>query len=89
MHSLTHTLLIGISWFMFPTAGLLGLIAIVNPGVFLRLANHAGRWIDSEKLLKSLDRPHDIDRHVLRYPRVLGVLVMAAVTTVGLLYIGS
>jgi hypothetical protein len=65
-------------------AGISGLIALVSPRVFHKLAAGGSRWIDTSRFVAKLDRPIDLDRLVLPYSRVLGAAVLVAVVVLGL-----
>ncbi|HTN77399.1 MAG TPA: hypothetical protein VL096_19205 [Pirellulaceae bacterium] len=56
----------------------LGVLASFSPDHFAGLANRGSHWIDTDKLRQFLERPINVDRHVLRYSRVFGLLVMLA-----------
>lgn len=67
-------------------SALLGLIALVSPRVFQRLATQSKQWVDTEKYLAVLDRRIDVDSYFLRHCRVLGALVMVSVSIMGYLW---
>ena len=56
----------------------LGLLATFAPQRFSAIAASGGRWVDTDKVRELLERPIDVDQHVLRYSRVFGVLVALA-----------
>ena len=58
---------------------LFGLLALVHPRWFTRLATRGSQWIDSGPMLECFNRRFDIDRYVLPYARLFGVLVIASV----------
>lgn len=60
-------------------AGLLGLLAIVSPRLFQKLAGQTDRWVDSNRALECLDRKVDIDSYILPRSRILGVAVLVSV----------
>lgn len=64
----------------------LGLVATISPGRFASIASRGSRWIDTDKVLEVLDRPIDIDQHVLRYSRVFGVAVALAALWLAYVY---
>ncbi len=66
--------------------GTLGLVAFISPRRFARIAVWSSGWVDSGKWLKCLDRRFDIDRYVLRYSRILGILVILSASFLAYLY---
>ena len=60
-------------------AGIFGLVALVSPQSFKRMAEFGGRWLDSSKITAQLDRRIDVDRLVLPHSRMLGAAVLASV----------
>ena len=58
-------------------------LAIVSPATFRGLAKGANRWIDTSAFIAKLDRPIDIDSHVLPHSRLLGAAVLASITALG------
>ena len=88
---MTSTTIVGVStgtlvWTLLGSVGLIGLVAVLSPRCFSALAVRSNHWVDTAKLLACLDRPIDIDRHVLPFSRALGIAVIAAVCTMGVLY---
>lgn len=78
-----------LQWIVWPTLALvfaLGLLAAFAPRKFQSIAAHGGRWIDTERVLQALDKPIDVDRHVLRYSRVFGVAVALAAVWLAYVY---
>jgi hypothetical protein len=76
-------------WIVWPALAVvfcLGLLATFSPGRFSALAMRGGKWIDTERMLEFLDKPIDVDKHVLRYSRLFGVLVAAAALLLGWIY---
>ena len=75
------------TWVLLGLSGVLGLLAMISPNHFQRIATNASHWFDTQKWIERLDRRYDIDRYVLPHSRVLGALVVAsAVFLAGLLY---
>jgi len=68
-------------------AGLLGLLAVVSPRLFQKLAGQTDRWVDSTRALECLDRRVDIDTYVLPRSRLLGVAVIASVAVLSYLVV--
>jgi hypothetical protein len=66
-------------WGTLGVIALIGLIAVVSPSRFAVLATRSGRWVDTNKLAEALDKRIDIDRYVLPFSRLLGVVVLIAV----------
>ena len=59
--------------------GGLGLLALLCPRLFERVATKGSQWIDTQKLIERLDRQYDVDRYILPYSRLFGLLVVASV----------
>jgi hypothetical protein len=66
------------------SCGVIGLIALLSPKAFQRIAKFSGYWIDSNRILAWLDKPIDVDLLVLPHSRKFGVAVLAAVTILAL-----
>jgi hypothetical protein len=66
-------------WTTLALLGLVGLIAVISPNRFQKLATRSGQWVDTNKLAEVLDRRVDIDRYVLPFSRLLGVAVILSV----------
>lgn len=66
-------------WGALAAAGCLGLLAMVSPPAFARVAVYGKTWIDVDQTLRKLDRTIDIDGHVLRHTRLFGAIVLGAV----------
>ena len=78
-----------LQWIVWPLLAVvfgLGLLATFSPGHFQTVAARGGRWVDIDKLVQLLDKPIDVDRHVLRYSRPFGVLVTAAALWLAYVY---
>ena len=69
--------------------GLMGLLALLSPRWFSRIATYTGQWIDSAKALAAFDKRVDIDQYALRHSRILGTLVVVSVSLLGYLYLGK
>ena len=67
------------AWGILGVVAVLGMYAIASPRHFAQLAQRGSSWVDTTKLVEKLDKRFDIDGPVLRYSRVLGVAVLAAV----------
>ena len=67
------------SWVFLASVGVAGLVALVSPKAFQRVAEIGGLWLDSNKVLARLDKPIHVDRLVLPHSRLLGATVLAAV----------
>jgi len=59
-------------------SGALGVLAVVSPACFARVAQGSGYCVDTSRLAQFLERPIDIDQAVLRYSRILGLAVVAS-----------
>ena len=55
-----------------------GLIAVLSPRWFSRLASLGSQWVDSQRYVRWLDARIDIDHVVLRHARAFGICVLAA-----------
>lgn len=80
---LTQDLLVVFACVLFGIFGLLGVVAVVSPKHFERLANVSSHWVDSSKLFAFLERRYDIDSYILPYSRVLGVLMLLSLGMIG------
>lgn len=68
-------------------SGALGLLAVVSPQHFRAAATRSARWVDSQRYLALLDKPHDIDRLVLAHSRFFGSLVVTSVALLAYLFL--
>lgn len=68
-------------------SAVLGLVALVSPKLFQKLATQSKQWIDTEKYLAVLDRRFDVDGYFLRHCRILGALVMVSVSVLGYVWV--
>ncbi len=78
-----------VQWIVFSLLAIvlvLGLLATFAPDRFAHIAQRGSKWIDTDQVVKFLEKPIDVDRHVLRYSRVLGVLVTLAALWLAYLY---
>ncbi len=67
-------------------SGIAGLVAVVSPQRFKVIVERSGRWIDTNKIVARLDKPVNVDQHVLRHTRVFGAVVLAAVAVLTFVY---
>ena len=72
-----------ICWILLASSGILGLVALLSPKTFERIAIFGSRWIDSRKIIERLDKPIDVDRHLLAHSRKFGTAVLVAVAILG------
>ena len=70
-------------WGVLGVVAVLGLLAAASPRCFAQISHRGSSWVDTSKLVETLDRRFDIDGPVLRYSRVLGLAVLAAVAVLG------
>jgi hypothetical protein len=70
-------------WGVLGVVGVLGVLALASPRHFADLSQRGSSWVDTAKLIEKLDKRFDIDKPVLRYSRVLGAAVLAAVVMLG------
>ena len=68
-----------IFWTLAIFAGLLGVIALVSPPLFSKIARAGNHWVDTSKWLAKLDTRVEVDARVLPYSRQLGAAVIASV----------
>lgn len=68
-----------IVWTLIAGVGACGLLALLSPRLFSKLADVGNRWIDTSSALAKLDRRVDIDARVLPYSRWLGLAVVVSV----------
>lgn len=90
MHGMFHvnTLAIGpIVWALLGIVGAVGLLAILSPSRFSALTRRSNRWVDTSKILATLDKQVDIDQYILPFSRALGIAVMVAVAVMAMLYL--
>jgi hypothetical protein len=74
-------------WTLLGIFSTIGLVAVVSPRCFSALTNRSSTWVDTNKLLATLDTRVDIDKYVLPFSRVLGVSVLVAVGIIAFLFI--
>jgi hypothetical protein len=74
------------SLFLLAAAGLIGLVALVSPGLFERLVDRGDHWVDTTRWLALLDKRFDVDRYVLPHARLLGALVIAVVLMISVFF---
>ncbi len=73
-HLIAHLLIAGNIF-----ALLVGILMLTIPHRLEALFKISDRWVSTKRTFEPLDLMHDVDRHVLRYPRVLGgVLVVSS-----------
>lgn len=78
-----------LQWIVWPCLAVvfgLGLLATFAPSHFQTVAARGSHWVDIEKFVELLDKPIDVDRHVLRYSRSFGLLVSAAALWLAYVY---
>jgi len=73
-HFIAHLLIAGNLF-----ALVVGILMLAMPHRLEALFKVSDRWVSTKRAFEPLDLMHDADRHVLRYPRVLGsILVVGA-----------
>ncbi len=70
-HLIAHLLIAGNIF-----ALVVGLLMLALPHRLEALFKVSDRWVSTKRTFEPLDLMHDTDRHVLRYPRVLGSLLI-------------
>lgn len=74
-HLIAHLLIAGNIF-----ALLVGILMLAVPHRLEALFKVSDRWVSTKRTFEPLDLMHDTDRHVMRYPRVLGsVLVVGSI----------
>lgn len=56
----------------------IGVLMLVAPQKLGGLFSFANRWVSTREMTKSLSTPHQTDRAMLRYPRVLGAIMLVS-----------
>lgn len=56
----------------------IGVLMLVAPQQLSALFKFSNRWISTRKLTKPLEKPRPTERALLRYPRVLGAILLAS-----------
>lgn len=74
-------------WPFLLVVGALGLIAVFFPRQFRVLAYRSSKWIDTDKVLSTMDKRVEIDRLVLRHARLFGGIVILACALLAYLYL--
>ena len=72
--------------FLIGFAGVVAVLAILSPRLFRVLSTRSSSFIDSARFLAFFDKSVNVDGFFLRYPRALGVLVLASVATLAMFY---
>ena len=75
-------------WPLLALCGVLGIVALVSPRYFEKLAYRSSTWVDTSQLAAALDKTVDVDRHVLRYARLFGLAVLIASLVLAYCYYG-
>lgn len=70
-HLIAHLLIAGNIF-----ALLVGILMLALPHRLEALFKVSDRWVSTKRTFEPLDLMHDTDRHVLRYPRVLGAILV-------------
>ena len=81
--NLTHADIAWVIWLWLGIFGLLGLLALLSPHAFNRMARVGGKWIDTSKFFDSMEKPITVDRFVLRHCRLFGLVVMVGAAVFG------
>jgi hypothetical protein len=73
-----------VTWSLLGLAGVVGMVALVSPRTFSKLATGGSRWIDTQRVIAKLDEPINVDHYILPYSRVLGAAVIISCVILGL-----
>ena len=71
---------------------LIGVMMLTAPKQLAKFFKLTDRWISTRRLTKPLEVPRRADRALLRYPRVLGAVLLASATLIlikGIIFISS
>jgi hypothetical protein len=88
MHA-TLLAVVDVQWFVWPVLAVvlgLGVLAMAAPDAFALVAARGSTWVDTQKVLQALEKPIDIDQHVLRYSRIFGALVALSAVWLGYVF---
>jgi hypothetical protein len=72
-------------WPVLVLIGCVGLLALISPRRFRVLTQGSSRWVDTQKVLSTLDTRVNVDHFVLPFARALGLAVIVAVLVIGYL----
>ena len=75
-------------WPLLALFGVLGMVAVVSPRHFERLAMRSSKWVDTSQIAAALDKSVDVDQHVLRHGRLFGLAVLVASFVLAYCYYG-
>ena len=73
-------------------AFIIGLLLIAAPQRLRALFKISNRWISTRQMSEALERPRQADRVMLRYPRVLGAILLASAALIlikGMIFISG
>lgn len=68
-----------LAWAFLGICAAAGLLAVVAPRRFAALTQHSNHWVDTDKILATLDKKYDVDRYILPHSRIFGVIVLLGV----------
>ena len=77
-----------IIWTLLAISGAVGLLALLSPRLFSKLAAVGNYWVDTSNVLAKLDRRIEVDSRVLPYSRWLGVAVVLSVALLAFVLYG-
>ena len=79
-------------WIVLPSLALVGatgVLAMISPRLFSRVARSSSLWVDFDGLVNRMQRRIDIDHQVLKYCRLFGMVVLAAVGALAIVLISA
>lgn len=56
----------------------IGVLMLVSPKWLSSLFQYSNRWVSTRRMTKPLEKPRPTERAMLRYPRVLGAILLAS-----------
>ena len=56
----------------------IGVLMLVSPKWLNSLFQYSNRWVSTRRMTKPLEKPRPTERAMLRYPRVLGAILLAS-----------
>ena len=73
-------------WVLLGIFGGFASVAVVSPRRFAQLQERSNQWVNTNKLVALLDKRVDVDRFFMPHSRLLGVVVLASVVMLAIVY---